>query len=148
MDEILDFFPEKIKQKIKQNLIENLEEIRIRTLKPIILKSGQVEKQINYTITSNIILQILQKICDNSIYSYQNQICNGFITLHGGHRVGITGNAVVKDGQVINLSYISSLNFRIARQVINCSNNALPYILNTYTNDIYTTLIVSPPGCR
>ena len=147
MDEILNFFPEEIKQKIKQNIIENIEEIRIRTYKPIILKNGQAEKQIDYIITPNTVLQILQKICENSIYSYQNQICNGFITLHGGHRVGITGNAVIKDEQVINLNYISSLNFRIARQVFNCSNTALPYIINSSQNDIYTTLIVSPPGC-
>lgn len=148
MDKILNFFPEEIKLKIKQNLIENLEEIRIRTTKPIILKNSEKEIQINYPITSNTILEILQKICENSIYSYQNQICNGFITLNGGHRVGITGNAVIKDGQVINLSYISSLNFRIARQILNCSDMALTYILKPNTNDIYTTLIVSPPGCR
>ncbi len=61
---------------------------------------------------------------------------------------GITGNAVIKDGQVINLSYISSLNFRIARQVINCSKIALPYIIKAGSNDIYNTLIVSPPGLR
>ena len=146
MEEILNFFPEEIKQKIKQNLLENLEEIRIRTHQPIILKNNQTEKQIIYPITPDTVLQILQKICENSIYSYQNQICNGFITLNGGHRVGITGNAVMKDGQVINLSYISSLNFRISRQILNCSNIALPYILNSENNDIYNTLIVSPPG--
>ncbi len=148
MDEILNFFPEEMKQKIKQNLLENLEEIRIRTNKPIILRNGQAEKQIPFPVTPDTVLQILQKICENSIYSYQNQICNGFITLKGGHRVGITGNAVIKEGQVINLNYISSLNFRIARQVFNCSTQALNYILNPYSNDIYTTLIVSPPGCR
>lgn len=148
MDKILNFFPEEIKQKIEQNSMENLEEIRIRTNQPIILKCGKDEKQIQYKITSENIIRILQKICENSIYSYQNQICNGFITLNGGHRVGITGNAVIKDGQVINLSYISSLNFRIARQILNCSDMALTYILKPNTNDIYTTLIVSPPGCR
>ncbi len=148
MDEILNFFPEEMKQKIKQNLLEDLEEIRIRTNKPIILRNGQAEKQISFPVTPDTVLQILQKICENSIYSYQNQICNGFITLKGGHRVGITGNAVIKEGQVINLNYISSLNFRIARQVFNCSTQALNYILNPYSNDIYTTLIVSPPGCR
>lgn len=146
MEEIFNFFPDVLKQKIKQNLIEPIEEIRIRANKPVILKNNKTEKIIDYFISSEIILQILQKICENSIYSYQNQICNGFITLKGGHRVGITGNAVVKDGQVINISYISSLNFRIARQIFNCSNEALPYILKPYNNDIYTTLIVSSPG--
>ena len=146
MEEILNFFPEDIKQKINQNLLEDLEEIRIRTHKPILLKNKQTEKQIDYPITPDTVLQILQKVCENSIYSYQNQICNGFITLNGGHRVGITGNAVMKDGQVINLNYISSLNFRIARQVFNCGDVALPYILKASCNDIYNTLIVSPPG--
>lgn len=146
MEEILNFFPEDIKQKIKQNSLSNIEEIRIRVQKPIILKSMKEEKQISCIITPDTILQILQKICENSIYSYQNQICNGFITLKGGHRVGITGNAVLKEGQVMNLSYISSLNFRIARQILNCSTQALTYILNPYSNTIYTTLIVSPPG--
>lgn len=148
MEEILSFFPEEIKENIQKNIIENMEEIRIRTNRPIILRNAQVEKQILYKVTIDTILQILQRICDNSIYSYQNQICNGFITLHGGHRVGITGNAVIKDGQVINLNYISSLNFRIARQVIDCSKEALQYIINEHNNDIYNTLIVSPPGLR
>lgn len=146
MEEILNFFPEEIKSSIKQDFLTNIEEIRIRVHKPVILKNMKEEKQISCMITPDTILQILQKICENSIYSYQNQICNGFITLKGGHRVGITGNAVMKEGQVINLSYISSLNFRIARQILNCSTQALSYILNPYTNTIYTTLIVSPPG--
>ena len=145
MDEILKFFPDEIKQKINMNIAEDIEEIRIRTNQPIILKKQKEEKQIYCTVTPEIILQILQRICENSIYSYQNQICNGFITLHGGHRVGIVGNAVMKEGQVINLNYISSLNFRIARQILNCSNEALKYIIDTYHNNIYTTLIVSPP---
>lgn len=87
MEEILDFFPEDIKQKIKQNFLENIEEIRIRTNRPVILKNNNEEKQIQCIATPENILQILQKMCENSIYSYQNQICNGFITLNGGHRV-------------------------------------------------------------
>lgn len=107
-----------------------------------------MEKIIDYIVSQEIILQILQKICNNSIYSYQNQICEGFLTLKGGHRVGITGNAVVKEGKVININYISSLNFRIARQILNCSNQVIPYIVDSYHNQIYNTLIISPPGVR
>ena len=99
----------------------------------------------HYIIDSKDIMQILQHICDNSIYSYQNQICEGFITIAGGHRVGITGNVVIKDGKVTNISYISSLNFRIAKQIF-CSKMALQYILDIENNTIYNTLVVSPPG--
>mgnify|MGYP005787700893 FL=1 len=59
---------------------------------------------------------------------------------------GITGNVVFKEGQVINISHIYSLNFRIARQVLDCSSKMLPFILNKEENTVYNTLIVSPPG--
>ena len=87
-------------------------------------------------------------MCDNSIYSYQNEIKNGYITVKGGHRVGITGNCVIENEKVININYISSINFRIAREIIGCGNKALPYILKIKENTIYNTLIISPPGAR
>lgn len=144
MEEILQFLPETLKEKIKQTNILNVEEIRIRTAKPVILKNNTEEKILDYITSSETVIQILQKICDNSLYSYQSQICEGFITIKNGHRVGITGNAVIKDGKVITLTYISSLNFRIARQILDCSNKTITYILNN--NQIWNTLIVSPPG--
>lgn len=70
----------------------------------------------------------------------------GYITLKGGHRVGITGNVVVKDGKVINISYISSLNFRIAKQILGASDRIIKYVINKENNTIYNTLIVSSPG--
>ena len=126
--------------------LNNLEEIRLRVNRPIILNLGQVESIIEYNLQSEEILEILQQICDNSIYSYQNQICNGYITLKGGHRVGITGNVVVKDGKIINISYISSLNFRIAKQILGASDRIIKYVVNNEKNSIYNTLIVSAPG--
>ena len=144
MDEILNFLPEILKQKIISSNMNNIEEIRVRAAKPVILKSSMSEKVLDYITTIEMVLQILQKVCDNSLYSYQSQICESFITLKGGHRIGVTGNAIIKDGKVATLSYINSLNFRIARQVLNCSNKAIIHILNR--NTVWNTLIVSPPG--
>ena len=59
---------------------------------------------------------------------------------------GITGNVVFKDGQVVNISHIYSLNFRIARQIIGCSKPILPFLLNIRENTIFNTIILSPPG--
>ena len=64
-----------------------LEEIRLRSGRPIILKLGNNEKILEYIVTLEDIIETLTSICENSIYSYQNQICNGFITIRGGHRV-------------------------------------------------------------
>ncbi len=146
MEEILRFFPEQLQVKLIQSNLKYIEEIRIRVGKPIILKNNKTEEIIYFNTSSEIIMQILQKICENSIYSYQKQISEGFLTLKGGHRVGITGNAVMKDGQVININYISSLNFRIARQILDCSTCILPLIIDSYHNQIFNTLIISPPG--
>lgn len=146
MDEILLYFPLHIREKLRNIDFTNLEEIRIRNNRPIFLKIGQSEQQVNYIINTNDVLEILQKICDNSIYTYQNQICNGYITIKGGHRIGITGNVVIKDGQVTNISHIYSLNFRIARQVIDCSNKILESVLDLKNNTVFNTIIISPPG--
>ena len=146
MEEILVYFPERIKEELRKFDLSMLEEIRIRNHRAIFLKIGQEEVQTKLNVYTEEILEILQKLCDNSIYTYQNQICNGYITIKGGHRIGITGNVVMKDGQVMNLSHIYSLNFRVARQVLNCSKVALKYILDIIKNNIYNTIIVSPPG--
>ena len=87
--EIFNYFPSNIYNKItecKENL-DNLEEIRIRINRNILLKIGQVEYKVDYRINDKEVLEILHRICENSIYTYQNQICNGFITIKGGHRV-------------------------------------------------------------
>ena len=87
--EVLEYFPKTIKEDIEEcgNICQNLEEIRFRTNRNIILRIGQEEKKSNCVVTTKEILEILQRICDNSIYTYQSQICNGYITIKGGHRV-------------------------------------------------------------
>ena len=146
--QVLEYFPNNIESKILNSIsdyeLNIIQEIRIRNNFPLILNLGQAEKIIDYKIEPKDIDYIFQKICENSIYSYQNQIVNGFITLPGGDRVGLTGTAVLKDEKIINFNYISSLNFRISRQIIGCSNTIINEIINEDT--IYNTLIVSEPG--
>ena len=153
MLEIFNFFSRNISQILKEGLIDkpievinNLEEIRIRSNGFLILKFSNYDDVLSKDIKYRDILDSIQIMCDNSIYSFQHEICNGFITVKGGHRVGISGNCVLENGRVTNIKYISSINFRIAKQVIGCSTKILPYILNIRENTIYNTLIVSPPG--
>lgn len=152
IEEIIRYFPINISnllyKAINQNekMKEQIQEIRIRVGRPIILKLHNLDILIEYIVNQTEILQILEKICDNSIYAYKNQICNGYITIKGGHRIGITGSAVVENEKIINIKYITSLNFRIARQVLNCSNKIIGQVIDEKNQDIYNTLIVSPPG--
>lgn len=150
LENIYRCFPKHLKILLEGNILQNqmemLEEIRIRNGLPIILKLGQAEKIIYYKTSTEDINFIFQKICDNSIYTYQNQIANGFITIQGGNRVGIVGTAVVQDGKVTNFNYISSLNFRIGRQIIGCSNQVVDKIVDFTNNRVFNTLIISMPG--
>lgn len=151
--EFLNYFPTRIRLKIKDCFeknaslrYEDLEEIRIRVNCPIILKFNNKEEIIQDKISSNDTKEILQYVCENSIYAYQNEINNGYITIRGGHRIGVTGNCVIASNKVINISYIYSLNFRIAKQRLGAANNVIKHVINIKDNDIYNTLIVSPPG--
>lgn len=156
-NDILIYFPKRIQNELSKKItgqansekINFLEEIRVRASKPVVLKFTEEEQVLeNLIVSQEEILEILQYICNNSVYSYQNQICNGYITLKGGHRVGITGSVVFVEEKVTNINYISSLNFRIAKQIIGASNRLLKYVLNPQENTVYNTLIISPPGVR
>ena len=72
----------------------------------------------------------------------------GFVTVKGGHRVGISGSCVIENGKVININYVYSLNFRIAREIIGSSQSILKEIINWELSTTYNTLIVSPPRLR
>lgn len=153
LNQVLHYFPLEIYLQITKLIEENekiadeIEEIRIRTDKPITIRVNDSNRILKHKVTQEETLRTFEKICENSIYSYRKQICEGFITIKGGHRIGITGQVVMEDNKVININYISSLNFRIARQKLECSNETLKYIINPEENTIYNTLIVSPPGC-
>lgn len=154
MREILIYFSDNINniilEVLKQNqgakIEDNLQEIRIRINRPIILKLRDIDICINYIVTERDIMQTLEKLCQNSLYAYKKQISEGYITIQGGHRIGITGTGVIEDDKIVNLKYISSLNFRIAREIKGCSKKILKEIINLNENTIYNTVLVSPPG--
>ncbi len=152
LEQILKYFPNQIDSLLRNTLEQDnqfqkdLQEIRIRVQRPILLKMKQADLVIDYKIKASEILQILERLCENSIYAYKNQICEGFLTIKGGHRIGITGTAVMEEGRILNIKYITSFNFRIAREVINCSKAILPEVIDRHNHTIYNTLIVSPPG--
>lgn len=152
IEEILKYFPNNIYQNLynmfveNKRIVEELQEIRLRTDRPIILKLRNHDIITQYIISQTEILQTVERLCENSIYAYKNQICEGFITVKGGHRVGIIGSCVIENGKIINIKYISSLNIRIAKEIINCSKRILPEIIDIENATIYNTILVSPPG--
>lgn len=129
--------------KIIKEKVDTLEEIRLRGNKNIILKFNNEEMILSYKVTAKDLLETLEKVTENSIYTYEKQISQGFITLAGGHRVGVVGNAINEDEKITNISYISGMNFRIAREIKGCGDFILHEL---YENgDFQNTLIVGSP---
>lgn len=90
-------------------------------------------------------VELLARICEQSIYAWTEEMKNGFITLQGGYRVGICGRAIRDGGQVERFSEVNSFNFRIVRAVEGCASSLLPYLIDN-DGKLCSTLIISPPG--
>lgn len=160
-DEIVNSLSINLREKIKNISIDNIsiEEIRLRSQKPLILNANNKDYFYNlnsnkldtkmdnpYIVSKEDVEQTFQIICKYSIHSFMDDIKKGFITLRGGHRVGLVGKVIVEDGQVKNIKHISSLNIRVSREIIGCSNKVLPHIIKG-DNQVNNTLIISPPQC-
>lgn len=160
-DEIINSLSINLREKIKSISSDSvgIEEIRLRSNKPLIINANNKDYFYNldlnkldlnmynpYIVSKEDVEQTFQIICKYSIHSFMDDIKKGFITLRGGHRVGLVGKAIVEDGQVKNIKHISSLNIRISREVIGCSDKILSHIIRG-DNQVNNTLIISPPQC-
>ena len=145
-DEIYKILPKEISNIVKEYLQEYaVQEIRIKSGKPVILNLSYGEKVLDYRTTSEDLKFMMAKVSNYSLYAFEEEIKQGYITLKGGHRVGLAGECVISNGEVRTIKNISSLNIRICREIIGSSNKIMNLITNN--NRVYNTLIVSPPKC-
>lgn len=122
-----------------------LQEVRLRIGKPLIIVSDNVEFVLHKIIEKEELMEILEYVSNYSLHAFENELKQGFITIEGGHRVGVTGQVLIENGEVKNIKHISSINIRISHEILNCANVILPYI--TRNKQICNTLIISPPRC-
>ena len=95
-----------------------------------------------YIVTKTDIEESFRAICNYSVHTHQSEISNGYITLRGGHRAGLCGTAVTDGKSILSLKDISSINLRIAKQIIGVADSVLPsYVLN----DKRSLIIAGPP---
>jgi len=148
MGKIISHLPPEIAEKMKNlpaGVLRDTEEIRLCCGQAVTLCSGSRERQIDYILTPQDLQRTLNNLIEYSYYAYEDDLARGFVTIEGGHRVGICGRAVVKGGQLVLLREISSLNIRFAREIRGCCRNIFPEILEKGRPQ--NTLIISPPGC-
>ncbi|ABK61524.1 MULTISPECIES: stage III sporulation protein AA [Clostridium] len=138
--------PKEMQMKLQSiTIIDKLQEIRIKVNKPLIVYLENKEIILDYIIKKEDIKTILQRISNYSIYAFEEEIKQGYITIKGGHRVGICGSCVIQNETVKTIKNIASLNIRICREVLGCSNKVMPYILQG--ENVLNTIIISPPKC-
>lgn len=114
-----------------QSTLQNTYEIRLKAGKPsLLIGSFGTIKFGDFKPGAYEIEEIFRKLCEYSVYSHENEIKNGFITLRGGGRVGIGGTAVIKEGSVTGIKDISSLCFRIPHEVKGCATKMSEVILS------------------
>ncbi len=129
----------------------HLQEIRLRTQKPLILvyngKEVFVERARGepYIVTKEELREMVDYISNYSLYAYEQEMKQGFITVEGGHRIGVAGQVIIEAGRVKNVKHVSSVNVRMSHEVIGCADKVFPYI--TRQKELCHTLVISPPRC-
>ncbi len=157
-NEVLNYLPTQLKTTLENALDfigDNLLEIRIRCNMPLIIgtsngnfavgRDGSISPALGgaYIVSETDLKLVFQAICENSVYAFMEDIRQGFITIKGGHRVGFSGRAVTDGKKIENFREISSINIRIAREVVGAGNYIIDHIAKE--DRVLNTLIVSPP---
>lgn len=128
-----------------KEVIKHVEEIRLRCGQNPVITYGRQERRLSTTIKKEDLQNILNSLIKYSYYAYEEDLAKGFVTIKGGHRVGICGKAVTSDNQPTLIKEISSMNIRFAKEFKGCANVLIPLIIKN--DKPINTLIVSPPGC-
>ncbi len=124
---------------------EKIQEIRMRVNRPTMIQTDDKEYISTFVTHREDLNSVIQKISNYSIYAFEDDIRQGFITFKGGHRIGISGECVMEDRKIKTIKNISSLNIRISKEFIGCSDKILPFIQRE--DKIKNTIIISPPKC-
>lgn len=104
-----------------------------------------LDKRKIYCITEADMMEMQNYISNYSLYAWQEELRNGFLTVEGGHRIGLCGCTRNTNGKISGISYISGMNIRIAHEKKGCAKQVMSYI-RSGESDIYNTLIASAPG--
>ncbi len=158
-NDILLFMPVRIKNILFETASKsgvNIREIRLRIDKPIVIVSEKgcsfISKggRLTYLlcdslakITAEEFNETLKRICSFSVYSYQDEINKGFITVRGGHRVGLCGTAVKEGGNIVSVKNINCLNIRIANDVYGCADKLVSH---SFCGRLSNIIIAGPPN--
>lgn len=156
-EQITCLFAKNIRKLLEENHPEydKLYEIRMRVGRPLFLiyeggecflrQPGRSGNGVPYLVTKEDLRETLEYLSGYSMYAYEEELRQGFLSIQGGHRVGVTGKVILEGSRVQGMKYISCINIRLSHQIKGCATPVLPLIQKR--SHVYHTLIVSPPRC-
>lgn len=160
MQSILPFLPAAIGgliDKLPGDMRAAVEEIRIRESRPLEVVADGESRFVSalgvltsnpdegYKPTKDDSLKLLDLLTNHSLYTFEEELRRGYITVAGGHRVGLAGKTVLERGEIKHIRDVGSFNIRIAREVRETGRKLLPAIWDERASTVHQTLIVSPP---
>lgn len=144
MKSIFDYFNEKIRQAISNYRECDIYEIRLRINEPVILNTSFGEQvKMACIVCEKDIKDSFNRVTEYSAYAYEENLVEGYITVPGGHRIGVGGYMTVQSNKSVAVKNIRFLNFRVRHFVNGCSDEILEKILEKGLDNI---LIISPPA--
>lgn len=136
----------------------NVQEIRLRVNRPILIRKAEGDcyldeqgkftglKEEAYQFGQQEMDEMLMHLCHDSPYAFEDELRQGFLTVPGGHRVGVAGQVVLEEnGRVRTVKHICYMNIRFARQILGVAEPVLPYVYQR--GQMQNCLVISPPGC-
>ncbi len=158
-EEILRIFPRGLREILGSAGTDfgRLQEIRLRTGRPLMIVSGGREWFLEengrltawperaHVVSREEMVRTVECMGNYSLYAFEEEIRQGFLTMPGGHRVGLAGKAVSDEKGIRTIRYISFLNIRLAHQIKGCADPVMPYLQED--GQVFHTLIISPPRC-
>lgn len=138
LQQLISYFPPELQPALQDmpNFVRyNLQEIRIRSGQPvmlvtgkenlILLKRGQVSRSVSQAdlfVSRDQLQRLYEALCDYSVHSHEEELKNGFLTIPGGHRIGVCGTFLTENKKIYGLKDITSVNIRIAREVFGAAD--------------------------
>lgn len=139
-DDLLEYLPDELKTALKglpAKIKITAEEIRLRAGRPLSLTimgsqffvyaggTCMLPRKNCITVTRAALETVFLNLCSHSVYSHNEELCEGYISLKGGHRAGVCGRVVLNHGNIETIKDISSINLRIAKEVPHCADEII-----------------------
>lgn len=157
--EFLNIFSVNLRKVLAQLNVDfdRLQEIRLRVGCPLLItwdgkeyfvkSTGEItlDEKESFQVEKRELMETMEYIANFSLYAFEDEIRQGFLTIQGGHRIGIAGKIIMDGERIKSVKHISFINVRLSHQIKGCADKVLPMIIRD--EEVCHTLIISPPKC-